>query len=136
MVLQLEDCVDVVKVLFCKFNYIFLFDHRCGHDRKIPAGLCVNSIRKGFGGKQSAMKDTNIVSSKYLGLFGHAIKVGTYQKKLFASTDIGPFWLSPEERESTGSDSLIGKTRKRFRNKGDLLKDLQAKCGSAKGTRE
>jgi hypothetical protein len=136
MVLQFKDCVDVIKVLFCEFEYIFLFDHSCGHDRNRPDGLCVNSIRKGFGGKQSAMRDTMIASAEYLGPFGHAIEVGMYQKMFFASTDVGPFWLSPEERESNRNDSLTGKTIKRSQSKGDLLKDLQAKGVSAKGTKD
>jgi hypothetical protein len=58
MVLQFEDCVDVVKVLHPECDCIFLFDHSCGHDRKRPDGLCANSIRKGFGGKQPMMRDT------------------------------------------------------------------------------
>ena len=35
MVLQLEDCVDCLKVLFPQFQYLFLFDHSCGHDRRV-----------------------------------------------------------------------------------------------------
>jgi hypothetical protein len=53
MVLQFEDCVDVVKVLYPEYDYMFLFYHSCGHDRKRPDGLCVNSMRKGFGGKET-----------------------------------------------------------------------------------
>jgi hypothetical protein len=34
MDLQLEDCVDVVTVLYGDYDYVFLFDHSCGHDRK------------------------------------------------------------------------------------------------------
>jgi hypothetical protein len=34
MVLQLEDCVDVVAVFYGNYDYVFLFDHSCGHDRK------------------------------------------------------------------------------------------------------
>jgi hypothetical protein len=110
MVLQFEDCVDVVKVLYCEFDYIFLFDHSCGHDRKRSDGMCVDSIRKGFGGKQSAMRDTMIATAEYLGPFGHSVEVGTSQKMLFGSTDVGPFWLSPEERESHRNDIITGKT--------------------------
>jgi hypothetical protein len=50
MVLQFEDCVDVVKVLYPEYDNMFLFYHSCGHDRKRPDGLCVNSMRKGFAG--------------------------------------------------------------------------------------
>jgi hypothetical protein len=55
-----EDCVDVVKILYCNdYDYILLFDHSCGHDRKRPDGICANSItkRKGFGGKQASRNE-------------------------------------------------------------------------------
>jgi hypothetical protein len=50
IILQFEDCVDVIKVLYPEYEYIFLFDHSCGHDRKRPDGLCVSSICKGYAG--------------------------------------------------------------------------------------
>ena len=33
MVLQLEDCADIVMTLYPQYNFLFLFDHSCGHDR-------------------------------------------------------------------------------------------------------
>jgi hypothetical protein len=32
MVLQLEDSLDVVKTLYPQYDFLFLFDHSCGHD--------------------------------------------------------------------------------------------------------
>ncbi len=32
MVLQLKDCIDCLHVLHPEFDYLFLFDHSCGHD--------------------------------------------------------------------------------------------------------
>ena len=52
------------------------------------------------------------------------------------STDPGPYWMSREERERTRSDRPTGRRIKRFRNKGKLLKDLQAKGVSAKGRKD
>jgi hypothetical protein len=48
MVLQLRYCVDMVKVLYHNYEYIFLFNQSCGRDSKIPDDLCGNSIRKTF----------------------------------------------------------------------------------------
>jgi hypothetical protein len=31
MIIQFEDCIDVVKTLHPKFDFIFLFNHGCGH---------------------------------------------------------------------------------------------------------
>jgi hypothetical protein len=89
MVLQMEDCVDVVTVLYPEYDFIFLFDHSCGHDRKRPDGL---------------------------------IQVGTYQSMTFGSSDVGPYWMTSEERELNRADRLTGKKIKRFRNKPDLSK--------------
>jgi hypothetical protein len=34
MVLQLEDCVDIVNVKHPQYNFLLLFDHSCGHNRQ------------------------------------------------------------------------------------------------------
>ena len=34
MVLQLEDCINCLKVLYPQFNFLYLFDHSCRHDRQ------------------------------------------------------------------------------------------------------
>jgi hypothetical protein len=46
MVLQFEDCVDVVKVLYIMVIISFSFYHSCCHNRKIPDVLHANSIWK------------------------------------------------------------------------------------------
>ncbi len=33
MVIQLEDCIDYLKVLYPQYEFVFLLDHSCGHDR-------------------------------------------------------------------------------------------------------
>ena len=58
MILQLEDCVDVLKVTHPEFEFLFLFDHSNGHDRLQPNGLNRNKISVRFGGKQSVMRET------------------------------------------------------------------------------
>ena len=55
MSIQVEDCIDCMKVLYPNYDIVFLFDHSNGHDRLQPNGLSVNKIRKGFGGKQPKM---------------------------------------------------------------------------------
>ena len=53
MVLQMEDCTDVVTtVLHPEHDYIFLFDHCCGHNRKRWGGLYYNSVQKEYGGRK------------------------------------------------------------------------------------
>jgi hypothetical protein len=41
MVIQLEDCVDVLKHLYPQHDFLFLFDHSSGHDKQRDDGLNV-----------------------------------------------------------------------------------------------
>ena len=46
MVLQLEDCIDIMKVLYPQFDCVFLFDHSNGHDRMKPDGLSTKKLER------------------------------------------------------------------------------------------
>jgi hypothetical protein len=51
MVCQLDDCVDILKMLF-RNQYDFLrFDYSCGHDKRKINGLIVENMAKMYGGK-------------------------------------------------------------------------------------
>jgi hypothetical protein len=122
MVMQFEDCVDMLTVLYPENEYMFLFNHNCGHDRKRPGGLCVNSMRKEFGGKQLVIRESKIESAEYLGQFGGLLSVGASQTMNFVPSDAGPYWMTEAEKHSNRKDRPSGKKIKRFRNKVDLLK--------------
>jgi hypothetical protein len=49
MVLQLEDCVDILNVLYPQYDFLFLFDHCSGHDRQREDGLNEKKMSKSFG---------------------------------------------------------------------------------------
>jgi len=38
MVLQLEECIDILKHLFVAYSFLFIFDHSCGHDKQREDG--------------------------------------------------------------------------------------------------
>ena len=138
MVLQMEDCSDVLNTLHPEFDFIFLFDHSCGHDRKRPDGLCCNSVRKEWGGKQPKMRETKIETNEYLGPFQHelTLPVGSIQRMHFLASDVGPYYLLAADKELKRTDRPTGTTIKRFRNKADLQKDLAATGVSAKGSKD
>jgi hypothetical protein len=48
MVLQLEDCIDCLTMLHPVFDYLFLFDHSCGHDQQQEDGLNAGGGAKGY----------------------------------------------------------------------------------------
>jgi len=51
--LQLEDCGDVLKVLYPQFDFLFLFDHSCRHNCQKEDGLNVERMTKSYGGAQN-----------------------------------------------------------------------------------
>ena len=82
MVIQLEDCVDVLKHLYPQYDFLFLFDHSSGHDKQRDDGLNVKKMTKLFGGSQRKMRETEIKKANgYLGTYHHndMLKVGEIQ---------------------------------------------------------
>ncbi len=49
MVMQLEDCIDCLTVLYPHIDFVFLLDHSCGHDRQRDDGLNVAKVREFWG---------------------------------------------------------------------------------------
>jgi hypothetical protein len=77
MVLQLEDCTDVVKTLWPQYDYLFRFDHSCGHDKQRANGLNTENMLKGYSGKQSKLRDSMIEQERgCLGPFKCTLQVG------------------------------------------------------------
>jgi hypothetical protein len=80
MVLQLEDCVDCLKVLLPEFNFLFLFDPPCGHDRQSEGGLNMERMLKSYGDKQAILCNTLIKQEKgYLGTHLWTLQPGNIQ---------------------------------------------------------
>ena len=99
MVLQLEDCIDVVKNLWPQYDYLFLFDYSCGHDKQRADGLNAENMLRGYGGKQALLRDTTIEQEEgCLGpKIGRTLNVGDVQSFVFKPTDEGPFHLNAQE---------------------------------------
>ena len=136
MIIQFEDVVDVLHALFHdQFDFIFYFDHSSGHDRLRPNGLNANTMNKLLGGAQAIMRESEIKDESYLGNFFHPAKlsVGDIQSMQFKPTDAGPFYLTPEERESRRNDSNSGETYRKKYTKAQLSeKILQQSNGRTK----
>ena len=136
MVLQLEDCVDVLAVLFPQYEFLFMFDHSCGHDRQKEDGLNVTRMTKSFGGAQKQLRDTIIKQEQgYLGPHLPKLKPGDTQSMVFHPHDIGPFWMTQQQREERRHDKVLeGETVTRQYTKAELLRHLKEQKGiTAKG---
>mmetsp|Transcript_8912 Transcript_8912/g.25093 ORF Transcript_8912/g.25093 Transcript_8912/m.25093 type:complete len:228 (-) Transcript_8912:166-849(-) len=111
MVLQVEDCVDCLKVLFPEYDFLFLFDHSCGHDKGQTDGLNAKNMNVDYGRKQPKMHPTKIEAKEgYLGPHRHSsvLKVGeeqqmvwpVYSDEEFDPNKHGPYWMTPGMREA------------------------------------
>jgi hypothetical protein len=85
MVLQLEDCVDCLKVLAPHFDSLFLFDHSCCHDKQREDGLNVENMSKHFLGIQAHLHDSLIKDNEgYLGPFPKILQPSDIQSMVLA----------------------------------------------------
>jgi hypothetical protein len=123
MVLQLEDCVNVLKVKYPQNGFIFLFGHSCGHDRQREDGLNVEKMSKSYGGRaQRKMHKTKIKQSQgYLGQHSPKLQVGNTHSMVFNPMEAGPFWMTEVQRDETCHDRILDEPTTREFTKGDLV---------------
>ena len=129
MVIQLEDCVDVLKTQFPEFDIVFLVDHSNDHDRLQPDGLNLNKIGVKYGGKQPIMRDTKLTSSSFFGPYHtkeYPLQKGDTQRLQFFGMDPGPCYLNKDELEERRYDRETGKKRIVNIVKSDLILSLKA----------
>jgi len=107
MAIQLEDCVDCLKILFPDFDFLFLFDHSQGHSKKRIGSLQASHLNLKFGGAQHNLRDTEITAG-CLGPFSPSLRIGDIQRMVFESTDDGPFYLNQQERLERRHDRDTG----------------------------
>ena len=128
MVLQLEDCVAVLKYTHPQFDILFLLDHSNGHNRMRPDGLNLNRINIRHGGKQSIMRPS-LLNSSHFGPFHNSsfkLQPGDTQIMKFLDTDEGPCYLTAEQRISQRLDRQTGKRKQEQLTVPDLIEKLKA----------
>ena len=105
MMLQMEDCVDCFKVLHPYYDFFFLFDNSCVHNRGQYNGLNVKRMNVIFSGKQPKMHNTLIKEEVgYLGQFKGSLRPGgaqemvwpVYKDKYFDPEQHGPYQMTPQ----------------------------------------
>ena len=60
MVLQIEESTNILKALHTDIDFIFIFDHPCGNDRRIEDRLNVTNMNSGCGVSQRDIQPTII----------------------------------------------------------------------------
>ena len=133
MAIQLEDCVDCLQALYGdQFDFLFLFDHSQGHDRKRDGALDVRDMNKSFGGSSKGkLRDSNLTEG-CIGphLHDKVLSVNNTQSMCFGPNDEGPFWMTPEEREQKRHQRETNKRRKRKKTIAELQKDIKDRGGT------
>ena len=128
MVLQLEDYVDCCKILYHQFDYTFLFNHSCEHDKQRDDGLDVDNMARGYGGRQSRLCNTKILTKYgFLWDFKAILEPGSVQNMLYTKEDNGPFYLSEAKRAKNKYDRSTGIMEQRKYQKSELLAMLKGK---------
>ena len=127
-VCQLEDVMDCLKVMHPTYDFEGHFDHSSGHEKRSGAALDANDMNLGYGGAQRVMRATQIEQVEgFLGNFDPLLQVGQVQRMVFEAQDVGPFWLTPEDRAKSKFDAPgVGTTTHR-KNMKELQQELAAK---------
>jgi hypothetical protein len=135
MVLQMEDCLDAMRVLNPEVDVLLLLDHSCGHNWQRENGLNVENMSKSYRGKQRVIRPTLIREEMgYLRSFNCKLNPGDTQHFIFSKTDEGPFWMNPLEQEEQRHDNIVeGQFLKQKLSKEELIQRLQAKGVSTTG---
>jgi hypothetical protein len=107
MVLQLEDCTDVFKVLHPEFDIVYELDHSSGHDKEKADGLTTTPSMLGWehGGKQRRMRDSELGANNTGTVrHGRCINLGEIQHMNFRLDDLPPVLkpLCPKFPSPTG----------------------------------
>ena len=110
MALQLEDVHDVLSFKYPHMDIVYMLDHSSGHARKRSDGLHAGSMNAGYGGAQPKMHATTIAE---VGPYTSLLQVGDIQHMVFKEGDIGPWYLSPIEREQRKFDMETREVQKK-----------------------
>ena len=125
MSLQFEDVVDCLQVLYPDYDFVFMFDHSQGHAWKQHGALTAQNMSKNYGGAQAMMRDTIVTAEDgFLGPHLPLLRVGDTQSMAFKSTDICPWYLTPEQQQLQRHDRATGKSKLVERSKKLLLEQL------------
>lgn len=131
MAIQFENVIDCCVALYGEtYDFLFLFDHSCGHDRKPTGALDAKVLNVGYGGSQPTLNPSLIVQAAgYLGNHlgddpGH-LRPGAVQAFQYSDTDIGPHYLTEAQRLQKKYDMPTGRLLSKNKTKKELSRDRE-----------
>lgn len=125
MSIQFEDVHDIMATMYPDCDIEYYFDHSSCHDKGLKDGLNVNNMNTGYGGAQTHMRDT-VLTDGCVGPYiaDHILSVGDTQCMVFKEEDVGPFWMTPEERLENKHDRLTGEVEIKPKPRSMMLQDI------------
>jgi hypothetical protein len=138
MVIQLDNCVDCLKVLFPTYDFLFLLDHSSGHDKQKEDALNAHNMSVKVGGKQKRLRDSKILEEDgYLGPYDHdkKLRVGDIQCFVFRESDDGPFYYTQRQRNENRLDVEDGTLSKDL-SRTQLVNELERRNISSQGSKK
>jgi hypothetical protein len=119
MVLQLEDCTAVFKVLDQQFDIVYELDHSSGHDKENLDGLTATPSMLGWGngGKQCSMRGSEVtVNNTGTVRHGQCNNLGEIQQMNFRIDDLHPVLKTPLPQAFNSNRQNNDKGLERHRN--------------------
>ena len=119
MVLQIEDAIDVLSVVYPHCDVLFLMDQSSGHGKVAKGAIEVSKLNKNWGGNASAVCQMNDTIVKEVGEFNYSdaenpqLEVNDVQTLTFKPSDKSPFYVNEPERTNTKEPVPVGKKKER-----------------------
>jgi hypothetical protein len=130
MKIQIEDIVDVLKVIFPNYDFLLLFDQSSGHTKKREDGLNANNMNREHGGRVPEMRQT-VINADCLDVHDPSLQAGATQELVFPMSEHcgdedGPIYLSVEERMRRRQDIILPLSRTENKSATALKAELTA----------
>jgi hypothetical protein len=127
MAVQFENVVDCCLALYgSTYDFLFLFDHSCGHDRKPTGALDAKALNVGYGGSQPTLNPSHIARHEgYLGVHHpRLLNPGDTQVFVFQEGDAGPHYLTEAQQQEKKFDRPTGRLLSKTKTKKELSSEL------------
>ena len=123
MVIQLEDCVDCLRVKFkgadegekFKYDFLFEFDHSSGHSKQRPDGLSVadGHVNIGVGGKAALMRPSVLTANCLGDCLDRTLNIGDIATHVFGPMEPLPICHPGMPQYDTPDPVGLAKTKKK-----------------------
>jgi hypothetical protein len=131
MKIQIEDLIDVLKVVFPSYNFLLLFDQSSGHTKKREDGLNTFNVNREHGGRVPDMR-ASVLDAECIGERSPSLQAGNTQQLVYpniedcTSHEDGPHYCSADERMRRRNDIILPESEDENKTAAELKGELVA----------